>query len=71
MIFIAIHIIVCAMTLWLFLNRHQYGRGEIAGVAVPLMLIHVLLLTIYFWYFDVHDVGFRYFEQGQRYYNLF
>ena len=62
MIFIVVHIIVCAITLWLFLNRHQYGRGEIGGVAVTLILIHVLLLSIYFWYFHVHDDGYRFYR---------
>lgn len=71
MTFIAIHIIVCAMTIWIYLHRSEFDRSELAITLINIALIHLLLVSIYLWYFNVHNVGFRYFEQGQRYYNLF
>ena len=62
MLFIGVHIVLVAITLWLYLHRHMFSRGEYWPNMFIVILIHILLFSIYFWYFHVHDDGYKFYR---------
>ena len=62
MIFIGVHVLVLAITLWLVLHRYLFNKNEYWFYVMYIFGIHILLCSIYFWYFHMHDDGYRFYK---------